>query len=228
MSIKETFEKEISKIKEDDNNVSILVVGSSKDLNFNNKINDIDLFVITKKGQRQIREIKYIQNIEFDINYFSMDLSNKLINDKKQFFIEGMSKGILIYDKDNVGKNYKKNAKIQYEKGPEKISFDEINNLRFILLDNIKRIKNIKDKNRQEVKFLSSLYLRDIIRAYFMVNKKWVPKDKKLFKLLNEADKNLYEMAQKLYEDYNSDILERMIYYIFKDIKNNDKIKIIY
>ncbi|SHG96634.1 nucleotidyltransferase domain-containing protein [Tepidibacter thalassicus] len=228
MDIKETFEKQISTLKEDNNNVSIIVVGSNKNLDFDKKINDIDLFVITKEGQRQIREIKFVKGIEFDINYFSIDLSNKFIENKKQFFIEGMSKGNLIYDSNDIGKKYMESAKIQYEKGPKKISLEELNSLKFVLFDNIKRIETLKGDNWQEIEFLSNLYLRDIIRAYFVINKKWIPKDKKLFKVLSETDNNLYQMVQKLYINYDTDILKEMINYIFKDIKIDEKIKIIY
>ena len=48
--------------------------------------NDIDLFVFTKNGDKQTRIVKYIENIEFDINYFSEKGVQKFINEKEYFF----------------------------------------------------------------------------------------------------------------------------------------------
>lgn len=228
MDAKAIFEKEISKLKEDKNIIAILIVGSLKDLNFDKQINDIDLFVITKEGEKQIREIKYIEDIEFDINYFSIDLVNKLINLKEQFFLEGMNGSNLIYDTDNIGEDYLRKSNLIYKNGPDKLDTQEIINLKFILLDNIKRIKNLQDNDWREVEFLSSLYLKDTLKAYFTVNKKWIPKDKKLFKVLKEDNKELYDMSQKLYINYNPEVLESIVYYIFKDIKESKDVKIIY
>lgn len=228
MDAKIIFEKEISKLKEDKNIISILIVGSCKDLNFDKEINDIDLFIITKEGEKQIREIKYIQDIEFDINYFSIGLVDRLISSKEQFFIEGMNGSNLIYDTDKIGEYYLKESNLMYQNGPDNLDIQEIINLKFILMDNIKRIKHLEDKDWREVEFLSSLYLKDILRAYFAVNKKWIPKDKKLFKILKEDNKELYDMSQKLYINYNPDVLDNMVYYIFKDIEENKDVKIIY
>lgn len=228
MDAKAIFEKEISKLKEDKNIIAILIVGSLKDLNFDKQINDIDLFVITKEGEKQIREIKYIEDIEFDINYFSIDLVNKLINLKEQFFLEGMNGSNLIYDTDNIGEDYLRKSNLIYKNGPDNLDIQEIINLKFILLDNIKRIKNLQDNDWREVEFLSSLYLKDTLKAYFTVNKKWIPKDKKLFKVLKEDNKELYDMSQKLYINYNPEVLESIVYYIFKDIKESKDVKIIY
>ena len=35
--------------------------------------------------------------------------------------------------------------------------------------------------------FLTNLYLKDIIVGYFIINNKWLPKDKKLFKSLKDC-----------------------------------------
>lgn len=229
MNTKKIFEEENLRLKENKNNIAILVVGSASDLNFDKKINDIDLFIIIKEGEKQIREIKYIDDIEFDINYFPISLAKNLIESKEQFFIESMSSANLIYDNDKIGENYLKEAKIKYENGPQALDMQEIINLRFILLDNVKRVRNLEDKDWREVEFLSSLYLRDVVRSYFSVNNKWIPKDKNLFKILKEDNIELYEMSQKLYINYNPNILEDMINYIFKDVVQKDSsIKIIY
>ena len=65
-------------------------MGSSKNADLNDKccvINDIDLFIISNQEENQIRELKNINNIEFDINYFSKEYAHQLIQDKEYFFI---------------------------------------------------------------------------------------------------------------------------------------------
>ena len=49
---------------------------------------------------------------------------------------------------------------------------------------------------------LSELYLKDIIRGYFIKNGKWIPKDKKLFKYLSENEKDLFRLAKDVYKSY--------------------------
>ena len=56
--LSEIFNREIDLIKKDENTLGIVLVGSSKDLDFEKdiKINDIDLFIFTKEqDENQIR-----------------------------------------------------------------------------------------------------------------------------------------------------------------------------
>lgn len=69
--LSEIFKQEIDLIKKDENTLGIVLVGSSKDLDFekDTEINDIDLFIFTKEQQKdQIRINKVISSIEFDLN----------------------------------------------------------------------------------------------------------------------------------------------------------------
>ena len=70
IDIKNIYEKEIERIINNKENKVIFLVGSSKNANLNDKccvINDIDLFIISNQEENQIRELKNINNIEFDI-----------------------------------------------------------------------------------------------------------------------------------------------------------------
>ncbi len=217
MDIKEVYEELILKLKKDQNNIAIIVVGSSVDLNFNKNINDIDLFIITQHGDEQIRKRYNIQNIEFDINYFSKNLAYGLIKKKELFFIEGIIKGNNIYDEKNILNDMKKYAEIEYNDGPLKYSLDEIRELKLDVIDNIKRIKTSQDLIY--VYFMSNLCLKDILISYFIINNKWVPKDKKLFEKIKEIDYDLYNISQKLYTSYDFNVLNTMVEYVFKNIK---------
>lgn len=217
MDIKQVYEELVLKLKKNKNNIAIIVVGSSVDLNFDKNINDIDLFIITEHGDKQIRKRYDIQNIDFDINYFSESLAYELINKKELFFIEGLIKGNNIYDKNNILDDMKKHAISEYKNGPFKYSSYEIEELKLNIIDNIKRIEHSKDL--AYVQFMSNLCLKDILKSYFIVNNKWVPKDKKLFQKIREIDYDLYNISHRLYINYDSNVLNDMIEYVFKNIK---------
>lgn len=114
------FDFVIDKLKKDENNISIMLVGSAKykDLSDENlSINDIDLFVIRKKQiSNQIREFSKYNGVEFDINYFSEDSAYKYIEKKEKFFIKAISKPVIIYEKENISDNIIKECKEIYEK----------------------------------------------------------------------------------------------------------------
>lgn len=82
-SIYNIYNKEIKKIINNENTKAIYLVGSSKNVDLqsdNTSVNDIDLFVFVNNGDKQTRIVKYIENIEFDINYFSEKGVQKFIN----------------------------------------------------------------------------------------------------------------------------------------------------
>lgn len=217
MEIKKVYEELILKLKKDQNNIAIIVVGSSVDLNFHKNINDIDLFIITQHGEKQIRKRYNIENIEFDINYFSESLSYKFIKKKELFFIEGLIKGNNIYDKKNIIPEMKKHAKCEYKNGPLKYNLAEIKELKLNIIDDIKKIKQSKDS--AYIHFMSNLCLKKILESYFIVNNKWIPKDKKLFQKIEETDHYLYNLSRNLYMDYDFNVLNAMVEYVFKNIK---------
>lgn len=217
MEIKKVYEELILKLKKDQNNIAIIVVGSSMDLDFSKNLNDIDLFVITQYGDKQIRKRYNIENIEFDINYFSESVSYEFINKKELFFIEGLVKGNNIYDKKNILDEMKKHAESEYEKGPLKYSLSEIKELKLNIKDDIRRIQ--KSKDPAYVHFMSNLCLKKILKSYFIVNNKWIPKDKKLFRKIEEIDCYLYNISHNLHKNYDFNILNAMVEYVFKNIK---------
>lgn len=228
ISVKETYEKEIEKIIKDKKNKIIFLVGSSKDSIFKSEkiyINDIDIFIISNQSENQIREIKKINNINFDLNYFSIEYANKLISNKEYFFISQLKDAKVIYDKENMSKELIITSKEKYDKGPdEKNSY--INLIQ--IYENIIRLKDTSAYSKAEYEFLTNLYLKDIISEYFIINKKWIPKHKKVFSYLRENDKQLLNLIQQVYEKYDYKNLESVYKYVFKEFREQEYIKVIY
>ena len=103
--IYEVCKCEIDKIKKDSNTISIFLVGSAKNINENSideDINDIDIFVFVNVGNDQDRDIKKIDGIEFDINYFSRRGFKNLVDSKEYFFLKAMKDAKIVFDRNNT------------------------------------------------------------------------------------------------------------------------------
>ena len=121
--LNDIFQREIDLIKKDENTLSIVLVGSSKDLDFEDdvKINDIDLFIFTKEQKEdQIRINKMVSSVEFDLNYISREGCKNFIENKVYFFLK-INDGKIIFDTSNYAKDILRICKEAYEEGPDKI-----------------------------------------------------------------------------------------------------------
>ncbi|HBG1009089.1 TPA: hypothetical protein P1J51_001223, partial [Clostridioides difficile] len=57
---------------------------------------------------------------------------------------------------------------------------------------------------------------------------KWVPKDKKLLKVLKKENNELFELVSKVSENYDYQRLLDVYNYIFKEIETKEVIKLIF
>lgn len=230
-SIYETYETELEKIKKSSNTIAIFLVGSSKGLDLretNLKLNDIDIFVFVNQGEIQERVIKYINDIEFDINYFSRNGLKYLVNNKEYFFLKEMKDAQVIYDKNNTAIHIKELCRRSYLEGPKKLSDSEKQFIKIDVESKILRLKYKEKFENFEYKFLTNLYLKDIIIGYFKINDKWVPKDKNLLKELKKENKELFNFIEEIHEEYDYNLLLQLYNHIFKEIKYAKSIKITY
>ena len=116
----DAFNFVVDRLKEDDNNTLIMLVGSAKYKNLSDEdlsINDIDLFVIREKQvSDQIREFSNYYGVEFDINYFSIESTYKYIEKEEKFFIKAISNPVVIFEKGSISEKMIEKCKIMYEK----------------------------------------------------------------------------------------------------------------
>ena len=217
-SIYNIYNEEIKKIINNENTKAVYLVGSSKnvDLQLNNVyVNDIDLFVFVKNGDDQTRIVKNIKNIEFDINYFSEKGVEKFIEKKEYFFLKEMKNPKIVYDKFNISDNIINLCKNKFIEGPNKLSNEDINLLESNIYAKISDLKNKEKFDNFEYEFLTNLYLKDIIVGYFIINNKWIPKDKKLLKSLENENLELFKLCKVAIEKYHYNELENVYKYIF-------------
>jgi len=217
-SIYNIYNEEIKKIINNENTKAVYLVGSSKnvDLQLDNVyVNDIDLFVFVKNGDEQTRVVKNIKNIEFDINYFSEKGVKKFIENKEYFFLKEMKNPNVVYDKFNISDDIINLCKNKFIEGPDKLSNEDISLLESNIYAKISDLKNKEKFDNFEYEFLTNLYLKDIIVGYFIINNKWIPKDKKLLKSLKNENIELFKLCKVAIEKYDYKELEKVYKYIF-------------
>ena len=217
-SIYNIYNEKIKKIINNENTKAIYLVGSSKNVDLQSDnvcVNDIDLFVFVKNGDEQTRVVKNIKNIEFDINYFSEKGVEKFIENKEYFFLKEMKNPNVVYDKFNISDDIINLCKNKFIEGPDKLSNEDISLLESNIYAKISDLKNKEKFDNFEYEFLTNLYLKDIIVGYFIINNKWIPKDKKLLKNLKNENLELFKLCKVAIEKYNYNELEKVYKYIF-------------
>nr|UWI51485.1 hypothetical protein NZ312_07220 [Clostridioides difficile] len=225
------YSENIKKLIDNPNTLAVFLVGSSKDVDFSFydvEINDIDVFVFVKEGEKQERVLFEQKGIEFDINYFSKDVVKKLLSDREYFFVKEMKDAKVLFDMENISNVIKDMSRDIYLKGPSKLSLEEKSFLKQDIGTKIFKLKNKEKFDVFEYHFLTNLYLKDIIIGYFNINDKWVPKDKKLLKVLKEENNELFNLVSKVSENYDYQKLLDVYNYIFKEIETKKIIKLIF
>lgn len=216
MNVLEIVKHQIQEIKKNTDVTSIILVGSMRNLEFDVKLSDIDIFVITEEGKRQIRKILEVSGVEFDMNYFSRKISEELIKKREQFFIECLKDGNLVYDKDGFGDYIIKESIKEYSKGPDKIEDYEINHCIIKINDYFKKLQNLQNGPKYEFHFLSNVCLQEMIKLYYKLNNMWIPKDKKLLKSLKNINNDLFSMVVSFYNEYDIKKLKKIFEYIIE------------
>ncbi|HGS8851017.1 TPA: hypothetical protein ACMUYP_002634, partial [Clostridioides difficile] len=149
--IYEVYNEEMTKIIENQNTLAVYLVGSSKNVDFtlyDVEINDIDVFVFVKEGEKQERILFKKKGIEFDINYFSKDGVKKLLSNREYFFVKEMKDAKVLFDRENISHIIKDISRNIYLEGPSKISLEEKS---FIKQDIGAKISNLKNKEKFDV-----------------------------------------------------------------------------
>lgn len=218
-NVYQIYNEELTKIMDDKNTLAIFLVGSSKNIDLkaeNVTINDIDIFVFTEYGENQTRIIKNINGIGFDINYFSKKGVNEFIDKKEYFFLKEMKNPKIIYDKVGIASETIDLCRKKFIEGPNKLSSEDLKLLKSCIKAKVEELKNKEKFDDFEYEFLTNLYLKDIIVGYFIINNKWTPKDKKLFKILKDEDLEIFKLCKTAIRTYEYKDLINVYKYIFR------------
>lgn len=189
----------IEEIIEKEQPYGIILVGSlsrQDELDFK-CVRDIDLFVITDKIEF-FREVRTIEELEFDISFLPTVLLDDAIDKRLASLISVLAKSKILYkSQENTLKNYLKVIKSIYEEGPQKNKILDEEYERFKLTQQYLTLASRLDDSLN-FKFLSGVFLKDLLQSYFRLNNIWMPPDKRILQSI--SDKKLL----KLIEEYLS------------------------
>ncbi|GAA0239502.1 hypothetical protein [Metaclostridioides mangenotii] len=222
---------EVNKIKQNSGVYAIFLVGSSKAIDLKKvgqSVNDIDIFVICDSEEKQVRVIKDIDGLSFDINYFSKKYCDEMIEKREIFFINEMVDAKVAYDSMNISKDLIKSCKDSFAKGPKKLIASEKDYIKQELYTNLLKLADKQKYNEIEYHFLTNLFLKDIIIGYFSINDIWLPKEKKLLKALHKENRELYILFENAYRTKDYIDLNKIYIYVFRDVDIKKYIKLIY
>lgn len=249
-----TINKEISRIKKESDVKTIVAVGSgkeavtraqgvdegsgddvidfvSRDKKGTSELKDIDIFIITSEEEKnQLRQIKNVEDVEFDLNYFPLQVAEAMVDKKVQYFLEELVGGKIIYDPEGVGEKLKAEGQKAYDQGPAESTKGNLAYLKYNLEANLKDIagKNIEDSEAEmEFIFLANMWLKNLLVYYFKLNGMWVPKDKKMFGVIKEKDELLYNKLINFYQEKDPRLLKDIASYVFYEdgIKLGDEMR---
>lgn len=223
MNILDVYYDEINRI--DSNVIAVILVGSYlQELNDSGK--DVDLFVIIGEGSGQIRRISSIDGVELDINYFPLELAKKLIEQGEYFFIYELSERASVLLDTGYAETLIKNARIRYQKGPEKAKHEDICLMRHETDALIRRTITETDIVQRNINAVSCLV--KLLKAYFTSRGIWCPKEKNMVNAIRENDEALYLMAKEFMEGMDTGTLDKISEKVFRNICMPDELNIEY
>ena len=128
--------------------------------------------------------------------------------------------GFLVFSKSQNFEGIKNLAKSLFEKGPAKISDEQLEYEKYLLWDKYIDILDIRIKNPNLAKLLTNILLWDALRLLYIDKCIWFPKRKKLFESLAKIDEDTYMLVcQFLNLDNNNDV-EYLLEKISKIVEN--------
>jgi hypothetical protein len=117
---------------------------------------------------------------------------------------------------------------VKFLEGPNVLSNEQKYFIKTDLKGKIDRLSQNHKIDKFEYEFLTNMYIKDIIIGYFIINNKWIPKDKSLLKELKKENLELFNLVKNVHNNYKYEDLLNVYKYIFNDIKLNKVIKITY
>ncbi|WP_432408267.1 hypothetical protein [Wukongibacter sp. M2B1] len=215
------YDKKIKQIIEAERVLSILLIGAGANTEKNNFnfLRDIDLFVITDENYGFQRAVTETEGVLFDISYMSIKAFEKGMDEKLSFLINALQNCRIVYNINEGLEEYLNNIKDLYSIGPQKLSNEEVDYIRYKLYQDYEDILSRKG-DILNVRFLLTNLFYNILISYFKLNGYWIPKDKKILSNIQKNDNALYGLCKSFIqeEDSNSKLksLDKILNYVLK------------
>jgi hypothetical protein len=218
--LRATLDQIVKEFAGDPNILSVSIIGSAASrLDRLDQVRDIDLFIVKETSDGFEREVKLIDDKEFDISYIDVDDLNKIIIKDNHFWLNILSKAKHVYKKNSLIEGYFQLANRLYLNGPNPLNSNEILYLRFKMT---KQVEDLEARIEKSFHFqhLANVYLPEILSGFFKLQNTWVPRDKKILDLLFNTDIVLYELIKACYnaqeEREHLRLIDDVVTYILK------------
>lgn len=209
-----TFERVLQALTEQPEVMSVSLIGSGA-LHYRNleEVVDVDLLVLVDIDGHESREVKIIDDTEFDFTYLAVKTMAAAIDKKSHIWLNILSNAKHVFKRTEQIGDLLKLANRTYADGPVPLSQERIGYIRFRLTKKLDDLAHRID-NPSAFQYLAGICLKDLTESYFRLQDTWVPRDKKMMLALFERDIVIYELLKATFKA--SDPAEH--YQMIKDI----------
>lgn len=175
---KTIYLNELARLKNDNDVLGVLLVGKgakASDETFE-ALNDIDLIVLTRSGDKNRRSVKVIDGVDIDMSYLPVSFVDKCLEEINLLWIEILASGKIVYSKNIEGLIGK--SKRIWEKGSEALSPLKKAYYSFYLTTSLEDIENRLNKEAL-AKYLINEWLSSAMAIIFRLNRVFLPLKKK-------------------------------------------------
>lgn len=197
MDVLNVYKSFVNQLKEDEDVVTISLVGSASDLEekYFYKLADIDLFVVKHGISNFVKEVVEYEGVNFEVSYIDVPALDKLIAKDNHHSIRLLAKSKKIFKRNEDATECFDKAREIFFEGPDQLSEEDITYYRFLLSNLYEDVEN-RITHEVEAEFLSNIFVHEVLKAYFKLNNSWVPRNKKLLTIVFEVDIILYELVK--------------------------------
>lgn len=128
---------------------------------------------------------------------------------RKGVYLHQLATGIILNDKDNILKKLKQKCLSIYNRGPHKLSENEICHLRGKITTRIEDLKGCS--NPDELYYIAIELYQFLIDAYFKINQKWIFTGKSAGRILKKEAYDFHELLKSAYIDVSRNDKSKLI-----------------
>ncbi len=183
---------------------------------------DLDFIAITKPEFDYSQRIQDVSNgIFYELFIYSENQLKKSFERMDYQDMHMVGYGFLVFSKSQNFEGIKNFAQNLFEKGPDKMSYDQFEYEKYLLWDKFTDILDIKTNNPDLAKSLMNILLWDALKLLYIDKRVWFPKRKRLLESLAKVDKDTYVLVSEFLNSDNDEkylleelgrIVENIIY----------------
>lgn len=184
------YKKQLENFKQNPDVVGVLLVGkgaTTKEEDFE-RLNDVDLIILTVSGEKNRRSVEIIEGVDFDMSYLPVTFVEKGLETLNLLWIEILANGRIVYDQGITP--LVERCKSLWKEGPAPLSNLKKQYWSFYLTSALEDIRN-RLSTPALAKYLMMDFLNSMMQVVFKLDCRFQPLKKKrwldLVKVLRPA-----------------------------------------